>query len=95
MKPFRIERPDTCPNCKSQRSLEAYTKYDRPIKLSLRIDRDNQFDGNIYYMKCSKCGYEYFPKWLSLSKFPFPMHDSDYENFMNSYILSFRKAESK
>ena len=95
MKPFRIERVDTCPKCGAKRSIEGYTKYDKPIKLSLRIDRDMEFEGNIYYLKCSRCGQEYFPKWLPLSKFPFPMHDSDYENFMNGYILSYEKAESK
>lgn len=95
IKPFSYERADTCPSCNSKRSLEAYSRFDKPVRLSLHIDRNMELGNvSICYFKCRNCGSEFFPKWVKGFKYPLPMFDSNYSDFMNSYILSYKRAES-
>lgn len=58
--PIEYSRYDTCLFCNSERSVDIYNNFNRPIHLSILIDR-NEIDRvksmqNLRYMKCSKCG---------------------------------------
>ena len=85
-KPFIFERADTCPLCKSERSIEAYNKYDKPMRLSNRIDC-NQTEElrsmTIKYMRCSRCREVFFPTWHGQT--PYACIDNTLEDFMSSF----------
>lgn len=93
IKPFEYEREDTCPICGSERSIEAYTYNDNPIRLSLAIDKGvSVHNKNIKYLKCKACKKEFFPKWVS--EYPSPMTDVSFEFFMNGYSEALKESES-
>ena len=74
IKPFTYDREDTCPQCKSERSIEAYDYNGNPLKLSLSIDRGVPIkQKNISYLKCKNCKAEFFPNWVT--EYPTPMTD--------------------
>jgi hypothetical protein len=79
--------------CRSTRSVEAYNNYNKPLKLTHAIDTDND-DGFRYisYMKCRKCGREFYPMWIG--KFPAPMIKSNLTEFMNFFEQSKITAET-
>ena len=90
---FKFDRADTCPICRSDRSIEAYLRNGNPIHLSLAIDRGKDVSQlDIVYMKCKNCGREFFPAWLN--GYPTPMVDTMIEHFMNSYRESYKKSET-
>lgn len=93
IRPIEYEREDTCPICKSKRSIEAYTTYDKPIDLTLAIDvgRDISSMG-IKYLKCRKCKRKFLPNWITA--YPMPTTEQNMEEFLNGYKQSFIKAES-
>ena len=92
-KPFTYERADTCPICKSERSIEAYTHNDKPAKLSLAIDRNISVKNkDIEYLKCNKCKSEFFPKWVN--EYPIPMTDKSFELFMAGYKTALKESET-
>ena len=58
--PLEYTRYDTWIFCGSERSIEIYNNFNRPIHFSILIDR-GEIDNikslqNLRYMKCSKCG---------------------------------------
>lgn len=84
MKPIIHDREDTCPVCHSKRSIEAYSRIDKPIRLSLCIDRNLDVSVmDIKYLKCTNCKRQFKPMWLT--KYPTPMLDSNYEMFLSGY----------
>lgn len=92
-KPFTYERADTCPICKSERSIEAYTHNDKPVRLSLAIDRNISVKNkDIEYLKCNKCKSEFFPKWVN--EYPIPMTDKSFELFMAGYKTALKESET-
>ena len=87
IKPFTFDREDTCPSCKSERSIEAYDYNDRSLRLTLSIDTNRSIKyRNIKYLKCRKCGKRFFPKWNT--EYPTPMSEDSFELFMNGYKYS-------
>lgn len=91
IKPFYYEREDTCPICKSERSIEAYTYTDKPLNMSLAIDRKVSLKNKgIAYLKCKNCKEQFFPKWIS--DIPIPM--IDFEFFMNGYKEALKESET-
>lgn len=93
IKPFEYERADICPICKSERSIEAYTYNDKPIRLSLAIDRSISVKNkDIEYLKCNKCKREFFPKWVF--DYPIPMTDKSFELFMAGYKTALKESET-
>ena len=94
MKVFRFDRADTCPSCKSERSIEAYTRSGYPVHLTLAIDHDVDISNkDILYLRCKNCHKEYFPSW-TLGKYPTPMTDIMIDNFMNQFAESYKRSES-
>lgn len=95
-KVFKFDRADTCPICKSERSIEAYMRNGNPVHLSLAIDRHKDISTlDITYMKCKNCGMEFFPAWLEcMDGYPTPMLDTMITQFMNSYKESYKKSET-
>ena len=93
IRPFSYDRADTCPLCRENRSVEAYTVNDKPVQLSLSIDRNRELTGlGIKYLKCRSCKSEFFPMWLH--NHPYPMIDINYSYFMNGYIQSLKTSET-
>lgn len=91
IKPFIFGRPDVCPSCKKERSVEAYDHNDVPLKLSLAMDMNKDVrTWDISYLKCKNCGKEFFPNWER--GFPYPMSDENFTHFMNGYIQSYEKS---
>ena len=91
IKPFYYEREDTCPICKSERSIEAYTYTDKPLNMSLAIDRKVSLKNKgIACLKCKNCKEQFFPKWIS--DIPIPMMDIEY--FMNGYKEALKESET-
>ena len=92
IKPFEFDREDTCPSCKSHRSLEAYDYNYNPLRLTLAIDTNRSIKyKNIKYLRCKRCGKEFFPKWNT--EYPTPMSKDSFELFMNGYKYSGRDPE--
>lgn len=90
---LQYDRADTCPACRSERSIEAYMRNGNPVLLSLSIDRGKDISTyDITYLKCKNCKKEFFPKWID--GYPTPMVDSDYDDFMNTYKESLKMSES-
>lgn len=85
-KPITFERADTCPLCRAERCVEAYNKYNAPMRLSNRIDC-NQTEElrmmSVQYLKCSKCHKVFFPVWHGDT--PYACLDSALEDFMSSF----------
>ncbi len=93
-KPFVYERADTCPNCHCERSLEAYLINGDPARLTIAIDRGvDMSKTKVAYLKCKHCRSEFFPNWMHKTV-PYPMTPSNYQDFINSYIVSYKKGES-
>ena len=93
IRPFSYDRADTCPLCGENRSVEAYTVNDKPVQLTLSIDRKRELTGlGIKYLKCRSCKSEFFPMWLHGC--PYPMIDINYSYFMNGYIQSLKASET-
>ena len=93
IRPFIYERADTCPVCKSERSIEAYTYNDKPIRFSLAIDRNISVKNkDIRYLKCNKCKAEFFPNWIF--RYPIPMTDNSFELFMAGYKTALKESET-
>lgn len=92
-RPFDYDREDTCPICKSKRSIEAYDYNDNPLHLSLAIDRKaNIKNRNVSYLKCSKCKKEFFPKWTT--EYPTPMTSRSFDLFMSGYKVAYKESET-
>ena len=94
-RPFTFDRPDTCPYCETKRSLELYNHRKTPMNYSIMLDqkvnlKDRVFD--LAYMKCKKCGKEYFPRWQDNKILP--ALDMNVEDFMALYKSMNKKAES-
>lgn len=93
---FSFDRADTCPTCKSKRSIEAYTRNGKEVHLSLAIDLNKDISNlDITYMKCKNCGNEFFPAVIDcIGKYPTPMTSMMFDQFMNSYKESYKKSET-
>lgn len=90
---FNFDRADTCPICKSKRSIEAYMRNGKQVHLSLAIDKNKDISNlDIIYMKCKNCGYEFFP--AIIGKYPTPMTTTMFNQFMSSYTESYKKSET-
>ena len=93
IRPFIYERADTCPVCKSERSIEAYTYNNKPIRFSLAIDRNISVKNkDIRYLKCNKCKAEFIPNWIF--RYPIPMTDNSFELFMAGYKTALKESET-
>lgn len=92
MKPFEFLRPDYCPNCKQERSLELYNSIDKPMNYSIMIDRNVDIHKKVIdlsYMKCKKCKKCFFPRWQDGKIYPLePMNEHD---FMSYFKSSYKK----
>ena len=91
IRPIQYDRQDTCPLCKSERSIEGYTVYNKPVHLSLAIDkRKDVRDRQILFLKCTKCNTEFFPRWIN--GYPTPMVESNFIDFINGYRYVYEKS---
>lgn len=85
-KPFFFERADTCPICKSEKSIEAFNNYNKPINLSYHIDNNDDLKGKyIYYLKCNKCKNIFFPIWYD--NLPYAATDSSIETYLKMFKI--------
>mgnify|MGYP005951875775 CR=1 FL=1 len=68
IKPVTFDRPDTCPHCGGARALELYNHKNIPMHYSIMIDQHVNLKDKVVdlaYIKCKKCGKEFFPRWQS------------------------------
>lgn len=91
MKPFSYDREDTCPECRTERAIEAYDHNNNQLKLSLSIDNNVPIK-NVSYLKCKKCKKEFFPNWIT--DYPTPMTDQSFELFMGGYVTAYKQSET-
>lgn len=90
IKPFIRIRPDTCPRCGAERSVEAYDMYNNPIRFSYAIDRGRDIsDIRIKYLECTRCRSQFPCNWVG--KYPRPLNQSNYTHFMNGYKIAYKK----
>lgn len=75
-------RGDHCTKCKSPRSIECYTKFDKPINYTYFLDQlekgktnvlENLDKIEITTMRCKKCNEQYFIDWRK--SYPLPVRD--------------------
>ena len=95
IKPVTFDRPDTCPHCGGARALELYNHKNAPLNYSIMIDQHvNLKDkvSDLAYMKCNKCGQEFFPRGQSDKILV--TEDMNEDDFMALYKAMKKKAES-
>lgn len=92
IKPVRFYRPDMCIKCKSERSLDCYDKYSRPIGFSRIIDLKQKGKNvtinskELHYMKCKKCNKIYQLDWKDGREIPYPLiNNIKIDNFLEMY----------
>ena len=92
MKVISFKRQDHCIECHSDRSIEIYDEYDKPINYSYYLDtidkrKSDTFDRRpLCYMKCRKCWVEYQITWEN--KIPEPMINKiTMERFMDKVFV--------
>lgn len=90
IRPIQYERADTCPNCRQERSLEAYNIYGDSVQFSYAIDTHKDLtDRKVKYLKCKGCGAQFPPRWIEDQLFPMTKHS--YTEFMDRYKESYKK----
>ena len=52
-----FERPDYCPYCDTQRVVELYDKWDKPLRYTLFLDmfyngKKEELDKDYFYLRC-------------------------------------------
>lgn len=79
---FKPIRGDFCTCCNSARSIECYTKFDKPINYTYFLDQIESNRTNVLakldnveiaYMLCKRCNKEYFIDWRC--GYPLPVRD--------------------
>lgn len=71
MKVIQFKRHDNCINCNSDRSIELYDVYNKPVNYSYFLDNISRIDIDCFnkrelsYMKCKKCGKIYNINWVN------------------------------
>lgn len=89
---FTPIRADYCTHCGTDRALECYTKFDKPINYPLFLDELKHNSSIIHkldnyeieYMLCRKCKTEFFIDWRN--GYPEPIRDFILvEIFLNNY----------
>lgn len=90
MKPFKFLRPDTCPICNTERSLELYNSNGNPMNYSVMLDRHEDLEKKVIdlsYIKCKKCHHQFFPRWEN-NKIIFPLEPMNENDFMSYFRAS-------
>lgn len=85
-KPFEFGRPDICPYCNSNRALEVYNRFDKPMNYSFILDRKQNPSEkliDIEYIKCKKCYKKFFPRWEG--DILYPNEEMNEHDFMAYY----------
>lgn len=90
MKVFNFVRYDYCNQCNTDRSIECYDSYGKPVNYSLLVDQylkekdiDRVLNGyrTFIYFRCKKCGALYRLDWRT--RFPVPLRSEFVvENFI-------------
>lgn len=86
-------RPDKCMECNTDRCIELYDIYDKPVNYTYLVDMyergNNQniiekFDNRqLSYMKCKRCGKQYCIDWRNRT-LPIPIRAFWYlDHFLN------------
>lgn len=94
VKIMNIIRPDKCMECKTDRCIELYDIYDKPVNYTYLVDmyergkREDIIDRldkrQLSYMKCKRCGKQYCIDWRDRS-LPIPIRAFWYiDNFLDS-----------
>lgn len=99
MRPIERLRGDYCHKCDTERSIECYDKYDRPINYNLLIDKhlnnpnflEKLGNKQLGYFMCRKCKTIYCIDWRG--GFPQPVRDFYYINEFLYNNYSKRKDE--
>lgn len=88
-----FDRPDKCPKCETEFSLEIYDYFNSPMGLRSIIDLYMGGEGSpkgainkraFYTIRCKKCGQCYPIKWIS--GFPLPDFGTvDIRTFMREF----------
>src|SRR5699024_9515943 len=93
---FSFDRADTCPTCKSKRSIEAYTRNGKEVHLSLAIDLNKDISHlDITCMKYkNSCNDIFIAVIYFIGKYPTTMTSVMFDQFMNSYKEAYKKSET-
>lgn len=90
--PITFLREDYCIVCNSNRSIECYDVFNRPINFSRIIDIYNnkkifneQNIKDIYSMKCKKCNTSFTIDWFGNRAIPRPSTINHINEFMNIF----------
>ena len=92
---FSVIRPDKCMECNTERSIELFDIFDRPVNYSYLLDLieskniniDEKFNNRqLSYMRCKRCGKVYCIDWRT-KNYPVPVRAFWYlEQFLyNNY----------
>lgn len=91
---FSKIRPDKCMECGTNRSIEIYDIFDKPINYSYLVDLHETKNINIMerlnnrtlsYMKCKRCGKIYCIDWRE-PDYPVPVRTMWYlDQFLSIY----------
>lgn len=96
--PFIKYRPDYCVLCDSQRSIECYDIYGKPINYVILVDKYNRnkelaldilHNKNLSCMKCKRCHNEFRIDWSSPDRFPKPLYSDKFK--LNLFINRYSK----
>ena len=89
--PFEIKRPDYCPYCDSDRSIELYNRYNKALRYTVFLDmmssgKISELSKDYEYLKCKKCGIETDTPDMNNDSLPvMPLTNIRYKLFMINY----------
>lgn len=87
-------REDTCPVCKSERTLEIYNQYNKPCYYSTYLDKRHNgsldlFEprvGYVSYIRCDRCRTKFIIEWVENYTHPRPLlYPGFYNILMEEY----------
>jgi len=81
-KMIEFKRPDYCIHCETERAIEGYDKFGKPINYTYLIDQkqlgkevsDKLDRREVTFMKCRKCNHEFFIDWRTKDNIPKPIN---------------------
>lgn len=80
-----LQRDDYCYNCSSERAIEMYDVFGKPIGYSHILDNNESImDMRLKFAKCSRCGKIYNIDRSDTKKNPRPM-TININHFLNKY----------
>lgn len=96
---FDLVRPDYCPYCDTERSVELYDRYDNPLRYTIFLDRfyngkEKELIKDYVYIRCRKCRINTDTPNMDKDRLPFiPLGNSRHLFFNARYKLDKEEGE--